>query len=169
MYFASDRSGDWDIWRKPAGRDWLGLAPLVVLAAVPARAWVPQEATLDARFLAAAVGAIALCALATETWFRGVAHGVLLLDSKVQHVAGPWHVSRAAIVSTALYALITLGASAMWILASPAPIVSLAESRSRSSGRITRDMFNGATRPSAVSSGGTISRFWGPRPSTSCP
>ncbi len=35
--------------------------------------------------------------------------------------------SRAAIVSTALYALITLGASAMWILASPAPVVSLAE------------------------------------------
>ena len=52
---------------------------------------------------------------------------MLLLDSKVQHVAGPWHISRAAIVSTALYALVTLGASAMWILASPAPIVSLAE------------------------------------------
>ena len=114
-------------WRRPAGRDWLGLAPLVVLAAVPLRAWVPQEATLDPRYLAAAVGAIALGALATEFWFRGVAHGVLLLDSRLQHVEGPWHLSRAALVSTALYAVVTLGASAMWILASPAPLVSMAE------------------------------------------
>jgi hypothetical protein len=30
-------------------------------------------------------------------------------------------------VSTALYAFVTLGASAMWILASPAPLVSMAE------------------------------------------
>ncbi len=99
----------------------------MIIAAVPARAWVPQEATLDSGYLAAALGAIALGALATETWFRGVAHGVLLLDSKLQRVAGPWHLSRAAVVSTALYALITLAASAMWMLASPAPIVSFAE------------------------------------------
>jgi len=112
-------------WRRPAGTDWLGLAPLAMLAAIPARAWVPQEATADASFLAAAGLAIALCALATETCFRGVAHGVLLLDSKLQHVAGPWQLSRAAVVSTALYVLLTTGLSAMWILASPAPWVPL--------------------------------------------
>ena len=42
-------------------------------------------------------------------------------------LAGPWHISRASAVSTALYATITVGASAMWMLASPAPILSLAE------------------------------------------
>ena len=114
-------------WRRPAGSDWLWLGPLVILAGVPSRAWAPQEATLDANYLAAAALAIALCAIATESWFRGVVHGALMLDSKLQQVAGPWHISRAAAVSTALYATITVGASAMWMLASPAPIVSLAE------------------------------------------
>ena len=114
-------------WRRPAGRDWLGLAPLVILAAIPLRAWVPQEATLEPGYLGAALAAIALAALASETWFRGVAHGVLLLDSKIQHVGGPWHLSRAAVVSTVLYATVTVAVSTMWILASPAPIVSFAE------------------------------------------
>lgn len=114
-------------WRRPAGRDWFWLGPLVVLAAVPARAWAPQAATLDASYLASAVLAIALCALATEGWFRGVVHGALMLDSKLQQVAGPWHVSRAAAVSTALYATITVAASSMWMLASPAPGVSFPE------------------------------------------
>jgi hypothetical protein len=114
-------------WRRPAGRDWWRLAPLVVIAAVPLRAWVPQETTLDPSPLGAAIAAIALGAIASETWFRGLVHGVLLLDSKTQHVAGPWHVSRAAAVSTALYAVVTVALSSMWILASPAPIVSFAE------------------------------------------
>ena len=67
-------------WRWPAGSDWLWLGPLVILAAVPSRAWAPQEATLDANYLAAAALAIALCAVATESWFRGVVHSLFVLD-----------------------------------------------------------------------------------------
>jgi hypothetical protein len=113
-------------WRRSAGSDWLWLLPLPLLAGIPARSWVPQEPVLDAQYLLAALGAIVLGALGTEFWFRGLVHGSLLLDSAVQRVSGPWHVSLAATVSSFQYAAVCAGASLWWVMAEPAPILETA-------------------------------------------
>ena len=113
-------------WRRSAGSDWLWLLPLPLLAGIPARSWVPQEPILDAQYLFAALGAIVLGALGTEFWFRGFVHGSLLLDSAVQRVSGPWHVSLAATISSFLYAAVCAGASLWWVMAEPAPLLATA-------------------------------------------
>jgi hypothetical protein len=99
-------------FRRPAGGDWLPLALLAALAALPARAWFPAPTAPDLGALAAAAGTVALTALALELWFRGLVHGFLQLDSRVQSVGGRWRISGAAWVSAGLYAL---ASAAVWL------------------------------------------------------
>jgi hypothetical protein len=98
-------------WRRPAGTDWLPLALVAALAVVPARAWFPQPASLEPGPIVLAVGAVALAAIAAESWFRGLVHGLLQLDSRVQWTGGPWRLSRAAWLSAGLYALAVVALS----------------------------------------------------------
>ena len=114
-------------WRRIAGVDWLWLLPLPLLAGLPARSWVPQEPIPDTTYGLAALAAIVVAAFATEFWFRGLVHGALLLDSAIQRVAGPWHLSLANVVSSVLYAAVSAGASLWWVLAQPAPLVSITQ------------------------------------------
>ena len=114
-------------WRRIAGVDWLWLLPLPLLAGLPARSWVPQEPIPDTTYGLAALAAIVVAAFATEFWFRGLVHGALLLDSAIQRVAGPWHLSLANVVSSVLYAAVSVGASLWWVLAQPAPLVSITQ------------------------------------------
>jgi hypothetical protein len=111
-------------WRRPAGREWLWVAPLAVLAAVPTRAWVPADAAPTPLGLAGAAVAIAIAALGLEAWFRGLAHGLLVLESRVQRPGGPWFLSAASWTSAGLYAAATLAFSAPWIWALPSSSVS---------------------------------------------
>ena len=73
------------------------------LAAVPLAGWFPRPESLAWEQLAVAAGAVTLTALALESSFRGLCHGMLQLDSRVQRVGGPWRISRAAAVSAVLY------------------------------------------------------------------
>ena len=68
-----------------------------------------------------------MAGFATEFWFRGLVHGSLLLDSAIQRVGGPWHISLANVVSSVLYAGVSVGASLWWVLAQPAPLVSITQ------------------------------------------
>jgi hypothetical protein len=104
-------------WRRPAGADWLPLALVAALAALPMRAWFPQPASLDPGTIALSVGGVALAAVAAESWFRGLVHGLLQLDSRVPPAAGPWHASGAAWVSAGLYALtaVALSLPVIWV------------------------------------------------------
>jgi hypothetical protein len=99
-------------FRRPAGSDWLPLALVAAVAALPARAWFPSPTAPDPASLAAAAGAVAATALALELWFRGLVHGSLQLDSRVQSVGGRWRISAAAWVSAGLYALASV---AIWL------------------------------------------------------
>ncbi len=105
--------------RRRAGGDWLLLAPLALVGAIPARAWVPGDLVFELRSLAYVGGVIALTAVALEFWFRGLVHGVVMLDSGAQSVGGRWFLSRAAFVSALLYSLVTVVASGAWIGATP--------------------------------------------------
>jgi hypothetical protein len=104
--------------RRPARRDWVWLAPLVIAGAIPARGWFPADVVPEPRALAATLGVIVLTATALELWFRGLIHGSVMLESGAQSVGGPWFVSRATVVSGVLYAVVTAGASLSWIRAS---------------------------------------------------
>jgi len=110
-------------WRRPAGVDWLPLAFVAVLAAVPMRAWFPQPASLDPGAIALSAGGVALTAVAAESWFRGLVHGLLQLDSRVQSPGGPWHVSGAAWVSAGLYTATAVALSLPVIWVGPARLV----------------------------------------------
>ncbi len=109
--------------RRPAWGRWLFLAPLPVVAAIPARAWVPQEIAIEPAAMAAMAGTVILTAFAVEFWFRGLVHGTMILDGPVQLPGGRWFLSRSALVSTVVYALVTLLATAPWMIVSPIDVV----------------------------------------------
>jgi membrane protease YdiL (CAAX protease family) len=110
-------------WRRPAGVDWLPAAGLGLLAALPLQGWFPAPTALEAGPLALAAGVIALSAVALESCFRGLCHGMLQLDSRLQHLGGPWRVSRAAGVSALLYAALAAAVHAPIVGLDPAPLV----------------------------------------------
>ncbi|MEM7586654.1 MAG: hypothetical protein AAF560_24915 [Acidobacteriota bacterium] len=114
-------------WRRGAGRDWLVLAPLVWLAAAAGGVWVPREMALTAEALAAVVGASVLAALALELCFRGLVHGLLILDSPVQTAGSRWFLSSPVLASALLYALATVAVSTVWIAGPPIRLDSVLE------------------------------------------
>jgi hypothetical protein len=110
-------------FRRPAARAvWLPLGGVAALAALPARGWFPQELPLAPASLALGAGAVALAAIAVELWFRGVVHGLLLFDARLQSPDGPWRPSAATWVSALLYAAATLLLSLLPIELAPSPL-----------------------------------------------
>jgi len=101
--------------RRPAGRDWLLLIPVVLAGAAAGGAWMPRQAVWDVDSAPAAAGAMLLAVLAHELCFRGLVHGLLVLDSPVQSVAGRWFVSGPVLAAAALYALATVALSHVWV------------------------------------------------------
>ncbi len=108
-------------WRRPAGRDWWMLFPVVMAASVAGNAWAPHtvEATPESLGIALAVASFA--ALAVEAWFRGAVHGWFLFRGPVMRVEGPWMLSRAASVSAFLYTLVYIAAAMSWHLTAADP------------------------------------------------
>lgn len=95
-------------WRRPVGRDWLLLAPSVLISAVIGGTWLPQHNGFDS--ITATIAAIVFLSLALEMTYRGIAYGMLIIDYKVQQVNGPWFVSPLAFITAILYALSTFAA-----------------------------------------------------------
>ena len=94
-------------WRRPAGTDWWWLVPAVLLGSVAGGAWIPRRLDFELVPALLAVAAIGLAALGVELLFRGLSHGLLILDSRVQTVSGSWFISRPNLVSTVLFAVVT--------------------------------------------------------------
>jgi hypothetical protein len=103
-------------WRRPGGKDWLAVAPVALVGALLCGAWLPLASITPGDWSTATrlgvLGALALWALAIELTFRGLTHGLLLLDYPVQHVGTRWFVSVPVLVSTAAYAMAMGGAAA---------------------------------------------------------
>jgi len=110
-------------WRRPAGRDWLLLAPLGAIGAFLCGAWIDPVVGPVAGWgggtQALVVVVLALWALAAELSWRGLTHGLLLLDFPVQAVAGKWFVSVPTLVSAALCGLVSLTALGAGMLSLP--------------------------------------------------
>jgi hypothetical protein len=111
-------------WRAPAGEDWWLLVPLVVIGGGLGGAWIPHQVAAGRGALAAALGAVVLMAIALELCFRGLMHGLLILDYRVQSVKGRWFLSRPALASGVLYALMTLLVTHVWIAPLPEAMLS---------------------------------------------
>ena len=107
--------------RRPARGRWLWLAPVVVVAAIPCRGWFPQAFSPQLEHLGALAGSLVLAAFAVEYGFRGLVHGVLILDAPVQMPGGTWYLSQADFVSAFAYTLAALATTLPWIFLSPAP------------------------------------------------
>ncbi len=102
-------------WRRPAGIDWWFLVPLVLIGAVAGGAWIPAELPADRGALGVTVIASLLIALAVELGFRGLVHGLLILDHPVQTAGGRWFISRPNFYAAAFFAAATCGLSLLWI------------------------------------------------------
>jgi len=108
-------------WRRPAGRDWLYLVPLVIACSLPANAWVPRGLVLEPQSLGIALGVASLMAIACEAWFRGAVHGWFLFQGPIQRVAGPWMFSRATAVSSFAYMFVTVAVAFSWNITAAEP------------------------------------------------
>ncbi len=104
-------------WRRSAGHDWLALAPAVLLPGLVGGVWVPPPPTLNSAdvLLATALGCW-LAALGLELTFRGLTHGLLVLDFPIEPLGGRWFVSWPTLIAALLYALLT-AAAAPWLAA----------------------------------------------------
>lgn len=108
-------------WRHFAGRDWLVLVPPLLLSVLAGGAWWPYRLQIGAEggavgaggngVVASIFGVLLLFALVQELAFRGLAHGMLLLDARVQRVGGGWFVSGPVWFAALLFAIATLGLS----------------------------------------------------------
>lgn len=106
-------------WRRPAGHDWPWLLPAVLAGASLGGAWLPPHDLSSPAALSSVIGAVALSAVALEVWFRGFVHGIQVLDSPIQRIAGPWFLSQASVISAIGYAAVTWLASGILIAGSP--------------------------------------------------
>jgi len=104
-------------WRRPVGRDWLLLAPSVLISAIIGGAWVPHYNNIEATIVT--VIAIMIFSLALELTFRGLAYGMLILDFNVQRVSGHWFISLPAFLTAILYALTTFWANKLGFIHHP--------------------------------------------------
>ena len=69
-------------------------------------------------------GAIVLLALALESLFRGLVHGLFLLTAPTERVGGAWFLSRPVWWSAALYAVLALVGWQLGSVAMPFPMTS---------------------------------------------
>jgi hypothetical protein len=107
-------------WRAPAGKTWLALGPIAAVGGMLGGAWLPAE--MDPRGGPLVLGAVVLAAVAAEAWFRGLVHGTLILEWKVQRAGGPWFLSGPSVVSALLYTLVLLALYPYWIAGPALPV-----------------------------------------------
>lgn len=93
-------------WRAAVNGGGWWLAPLALLGALPIAGWASNSVGARPLELAAAIGASVLAVAASEIWFRGLVHGLLVPDFTVQRPGGRWLLSRAAVTSSAAYAIV---------------------------------------------------------------
>lgn len=90
--------------RKPTGKDWWFLFPIVVLAAFTRGVYVPQRFFPVLGFDETLIYMIFIIPLASELLFRGLAHGILAKGAAVQDCRSRWFFSYPTVGSAVLYA-----------------------------------------------------------------
>jgi hypothetical protein len=101
-------------WRPAVDGGGWWLLPFAMLGATSAAIWASTSMGTRPTEFAAALGAGAIAIAAGEVWFRGLVHGMLVPDFSVQRPRGAWLLSRAAMASSAAYAVVAT------VMASPA-------------------------------------------------
>jgi len=103
-------------WRQSAGWRWWPLALALGVLAWLGAAWVPPTSSAEAGPLAMALGTLGLLAIGIEMLFRGLAHGLQVLDAEIQRIDGPYFISRPTLISALLFSSMAL--AAQWQLGS---------------------------------------------------
>ncbi|MEM1207279.1 MAG: CPBP family glutamic-type intramembrane protease [Acidobacteriota bacterium] len=109
-------------WRSPSGRDWLLLVPVVLGGSIAGGAWLPTAVSSEGGDLAKLMVALAALALGLELVFRGLVHGMLLLDWPIQGSGERWFLSWPNAFAAGLYAAVTTAVAHVWLPAPPLPL-----------------------------------------------
>ena len=89
---------------QPLGNSWWWLLPAVVICAVGGGLWLPIHWQSQWQWLEQLLTYALIVPLATEVLFRGLLHGLLAKESRVQTSNGPWFLSWPVVGSAFLYA-----------------------------------------------------------------
>lgn len=138
-------------WRRPAGRDWLYLVPLVLAGGALGGAWAPADIPRG-ELPPLALVATLVAALATELSFRGLLHGLMILDYRVQSVRGRWFLSRPTMATALLFAAMSgVFAWRGWISSCPLELSSQQELGAVVGGALLAGLALGAIRERSLS------------------
>lgn len=99
-------------WRMPAGRQWWIVALPALVAASVGGALVPVRA--EAHWFEV-LGSLLAASLGLELCLRGLAHGQLVLESRLSTPGTAWFVSRPNLVAAFAHALVVPLACATWL------------------------------------------------------
>ena len=106
-------------WRWPGRLGGWPLLPTLLAGAVGGGLWVPVDVPVEPREIALGLGVLFLASFCAEVVFRGLVHGLLILDSRVQTIGGDWFLSRPTAASAVLYTAVTLGLVGSGLVATP--------------------------------------------------
>ncbi len=93
--------------RVPGGIDHIFFLPLIIIGALFGGIWLPDVKALWSSHWMSQIFHILIYSLAAEVFFRSLLHGLFSRHLPSQYVGGPWFISRPAIFSAALYAVVT--------------------------------------------------------------
>ena len=90
--------------RRPTGKDWWFLLPVVILAALAEGVYVPQGIFPVSEFNGIIICLVFTIPVASELLFRCLVHGILSKGSVTQNCRSGWFFSYPTVVSAVLYA-----------------------------------------------------------------
>ena len=89
---------------RPLGKTWWWLLPAVVICGIGGGLWLPIHWQTHWQWLDYLICYALVVPLATEVLFRGLLHGLLAKEARVQSSSGPWFLSWPVVGSACLYA-----------------------------------------------------------------
>jgi hypothetical protein len=89
----------------PLGKDWWWLLPVVLICGYSGGLWAPETLQHRLSLLERLVYLVLLFPLVSEFLFRGIVHGILAREAKIQYCQSRWFLSWPTVGAAVLYAL----------------------------------------------------------------
>jgi hypothetical protein len=89
----------------PLGKDWWLLLPIVMICGYLGGLWMPKQLLIRLGLFERLIYFVLMVPIALELLFRGIVHGILSRDAKIQYCESRWFLSWPTVGAAVLYAL----------------------------------------------------------------